>query len=53
MKIYEINGTVHGMIVWIKRVIKMYVLQSITFQILEQTLTIEDKINKQLHHATY
>ena len=40
MKIYEINSTVHGMIVWIKCVIEMYVLQSITFQILKQTLTI-------------
>ena len=40
MKIYEINCTEHGMIVWIKRFIKMYVLQSITFQILKQTLTI-------------
>ena len=40
MKIYEVNCTVHGMIVWIKCVIKMSVLQSITFQILKQTSTI-------------
>ena len=40
MKIYEINCTVQGIIVWIKYVIKIYVLQSITFQILKQTLTI-------------
>ena len=40
MKKYEISCTVHGMIVRIKCVIKIKVLQSITFQILKQTLTI-------------
>ena len=50
MKIYEINCTEHGMIVWIKCFIKMYVLQSITF--LEANFNnYDDKINKQLHHA--
>ena len=50
MKIYEINCTVHGMIVWIKCVIKMYVLQS---DLEANFNNYDDNIYKQLHHATY
>ena len=51
MKIYEINCTVNGMIVWIKCVIKICVAINYISDV-EANFNNYDK-NKQLHHATY